>query len=64
MDSTTPGVHPEEICVSKVIPESTIEDGDGSCDVSPASMTNILIVTTCSDGVVIGHINIEYQLSL
>ena len=63
MDTTPPGVDPKQVAVSELFAERTVEDADSGGDERPAAATYVCAGAARSDGVVVGHIDIEYELA-
>ena len=64
VDTTPTRVDPEEVFVAKVLTDRLVEDLHCDCNERPTPRANGGIRAARSDGVVICHINIEYELAL
>jgi hypothetical protein len=64
VNATATGVHPEEMTEPKLIANSRIEDAHSDRDECPAATTYVRTRAAGTNGIVIGHINIEDELSL
>jgi hypothetical protein len=64
MDSSTPGVHPQEVLKTELVAYCGMKNTDGSRDECPASAADLSTGTACPNGVIVCHVDIKYELAL
>ena len=62
VNTTAARVNPEDVVVTKVVPQCCIENLDSHRGKFPALVADVGFVAACSDVVVVGQIDIEAQL--
>jgi len=64
MDSTSTGIDPKEVIITKLTANRAIEDLDGGGDKNPAPRTDVGLGAATADGIIICHIDIKHELAL
>src|SRR6267154_3779748 len=64
MDTSTARVHPQQLMIAKLRAQGRVQDAHGIGDECPATLAYFCGGATCAHAVVVGHVDIEYQLTL
>jgi len=64
VDSTSAGVDPKEMIVTKLIANRVVEDLDCGGDENPAPRTDVGLGAATADGIIIRHVDIKHELAL